>query len=114
MKELSELQDWYTAHRDGDWEHQYGVTIESLDNPGWWVRIDLQQTELECITFLHSPRATKTSLTHKHLGYTALSRTVDSKVPAIQAVYSRFFAFFSSGHARMQRLSQQICSAMHI
>jgi Immunity protein 53 len=51
MKELSELQDWYTAHCDGDWEHQYGVVIESLDNPGWWVKIDLQQTELEHVTF---------------------------------------------------------------
>jgi hypothetical protein len=40
------LQGWYMAHCDGEWEHSYGVTIETLDNPGWIVRIALQETEL--------------------------------------------------------------------
>jgi hypothetical protein len=39
MDEFSELQDWYAAHCNGEWEHQHGVVIESLDNPGWWVKI---------------------------------------------------------------------------
>ncbi|WP_312236591.1 Imm53 family immunity protein [Stenotrophomonas sp.] len=30
-----------------DWEHTFGITIEALDNPGWHIRIDLIETELE-------------------------------------------------------------------
>lgn len=38
---------WYRNHCDGDWEHQYGVHIGTIDNPGWEVRIDLAHTEME-------------------------------------------------------------------
>ncbi len=41
------LQDWYVAHCNDRWEHGYGVTIETLDNPGWRVEIDLEDTSLE-------------------------------------------------------------------
>ncbi|MFZ3377333.1 MAG: immunity 53 family protein [Chthoniobacterales bacterium] len=51
MNELPELQNWYAAHCDGEREHQYGITIESLDNPGWWIKIDLHGTELEHVPF---------------------------------------------------------------
>jgi Immunity protein 53 len=34
------LQVWYLAQCDGDWEHRHGVTIGTLDNPGWSLRID--------------------------------------------------------------------------
>lgn len=40
------LQEWYSRHTDGDWEHQNGIKIETLDNPGWSVLIDLDGTEL--------------------------------------------------------------------
>ena len=39
------LQDWYAAQCDGDWEHEYGVRIDTLDNPGWHLKIDLAETE---------------------------------------------------------------------
>ena len=42
---LARLQDWYDKHCNGDWEHSYGVRIETLDNPGWFLRIDLSGTE---------------------------------------------------------------------
>ena len=48
---LEELQDWYVANCDGEWEHQYGVKIETIDNPGWLVKIDLRGTPLERIPF---------------------------------------------------------------
>ena len=51
MDVLTELQRWYEAQCDGDWEHQYGVTIETLDNPGWTVSIDLINTDLETKEF---------------------------------------------------------------
>jgi hypothetical protein len=40
------LQEWYNAHCDGGWEHQYGVSIETLDNPGWHFKVELTDTEL--------------------------------------------------------------------
>ena len=43
---LAELQHWYAAQTDADWEHSYGICIETLDNPGWHVEIDLVDTEL--------------------------------------------------------------------
>ena len=47
MNELQRLQDWYQAHCNEDWEHSYGIKIDTLDNPGWMVKIDLAKTELE-------------------------------------------------------------------
>lgn len=47
MNELTQIQDWYFSQCDGDWEHQYGLKIETLDNPGWSLEIDLAETELE-------------------------------------------------------------------
>ena len=41
------LQAWYQAQCDGQWEHVYGVVIETLDNPGWKVRIDLTGIALQ-------------------------------------------------------------------
>ncbi|MFE2849501.1 Imm53 family immunity protein, partial [Streptomyces scopuliridis] len=32
---LDWLQNWYTQQCDGDWEHEWGVKIATLDNPGW-------------------------------------------------------------------------------
>lgn len=47
MNILESLQTWYKAQCDGDWEHQNGLSIESLDNPGWLLTIDLKGTSLE-------------------------------------------------------------------
>lgn len=47
MDALYELQKWYHSQCDGDWEHGNGVKIETLDNPGWMVVIELTDTELE-------------------------------------------------------------------
>jgi hypothetical protein len=40
MNLLQGLTTWYQSHCDGLWEHGYGVTIKTLDNPGWHVKID--------------------------------------------------------------------------
>ena len=44
---LGWIEQWYRGHCDGDWEHQYGVEIGTVDNPGWYVKIDLMGTSLE-------------------------------------------------------------------
>jgi len=41
------LQQWYFEQCNGDWEHEYGVSIQTIDNPGWMVTIDLAFTEGE-------------------------------------------------------------------
>ncbi len=46
---LEKLQAWYATQCDGDWEHEFGVQIDSLDNPGWTVSIDLKGTGLEAV-----------------------------------------------------------------
>ena len=43
---LDRLQDWYLGQCNGDWEHQFGVKIDTLDNPGWDVEIDIRDTYL--------------------------------------------------------------------
>lgn len=47
MNILTKLQDWYFSQCNEDWEHEFGVLIETLDNPGWSVKIDLKGTILE-------------------------------------------------------------------
>jgi len=51
MTTLERLTRWYESNCDGDWEHSYGVKIETLDNPGWRVEIDLKDTPLAHSSF---------------------------------------------------------------
>ena len=48
---LTWLQGWYLAVCDGDWEHQNGLKIETLDNPGWSFKVSLYATYLEDLEF---------------------------------------------------------------
>jgi hypothetical protein len=48
---IKELENWYFSNCNEDWEHQYGVKFETLDNPGWRVEIDLVGTKLEKMDF---------------------------------------------------------------
>lgn len=43
---LGWIERWYASECNGDWEHQFGVKVETIDNPGWKVEIDLFETEL--------------------------------------------------------------------
>jgi Immunity protein 53 len=51
LNSFSWLQDWYARHCDGVWEHSWGVSIDTLDNPGWKVAIDLIGTDLSKKSF---------------------------------------------------------------
>ncbi|MGC2638398.1 MAG: immunity 53 family protein [Acidobacteriaceae bacterium] len=44
---MERLRSWYESNCNGDWEHQFGIAIVTLDNPGWSVEIDLKGTPLE-------------------------------------------------------------------
>jgi hypothetical protein len=41
---VKRLEDWFCAQCDEDWEHSFGMSIETIDNPGWSVKIDLIDT----------------------------------------------------------------------
>lgn len=47
---LSALERWYTSQCNGEWEHSYGVKLNTLDNPGWRVEIDLRDTKKEGVS----------------------------------------------------------------
>jgi Immunity protein 53 len=47
MDPIESLQAWYAGQCDGDWEREFGVQINTLDNPGWSVEINLANTELQ-------------------------------------------------------------------
>ena len=38
---LGWLEDWFASRCDGEWEHQNGIRIDTLDNPGWCVTADV-------------------------------------------------------------------------
>ena len=40
------LLDWYYSQCDGDWEHGNGIKIGTLDNPGWFFKASLSETEV--------------------------------------------------------------------
>ncbi len=45
------LAGWYRGQCNGEWEHSYGVSIETTDNPGWSLKIDLRGTPFEDVPF---------------------------------------------------------------
>ncbi|MCH8269800.1 MAG: immunity 53 family protein [Planctomycetes bacterium] len=51
MDVLDRLQRWFEENCNGEWEHGNGVRIETIDNPGWHVRILLEDTDLETLEF---------------------------------------------------------------
>jgi hypothetical protein len=44
---LFRLRRWYQDQCDGDWEHSRGVSIDTLDNPGWSLTVHLEDTAAE-------------------------------------------------------------------
>jgi hypothetical protein len=47
LDDLAWLQGWYAEQCDGDWEHDESVSIGTLDNPGWRLRVNLAGTAAE-------------------------------------------------------------------
>ena len=48
---LERIQNWYKTNCNNDWEHSYGYSIETMDNPGWSIKIDLCETALENLDY---------------------------------------------------------------
>ena len=46
---LEWISKWYSQNCDGDWEHDFGIAIETLDNPGWSITIDTEGTAIRLL-----------------------------------------------------------------
>jgi len=46
MDAIKYLQEWFCSQCNGDWEHNYGISISTIDNPGWSLKINLTDTDL--------------------------------------------------------------------
>lgn len=44
---LEWLVKWFDSNCDGDWEHENGIKIYTVSNPGWFISIGLRDTPLE-------------------------------------------------------------------
>lgn len=50
------LEKWYANHCNDSWEHDNGILIETIDNPGWCVSIDITGTILDGLEIPYSIR----------------------------------------------------------
>lgn len=51
MSTISRLCAWFERQCADDWHEDRGITIDTLDNPGWSLKIDLRGTALELKIF---------------------------------------------------------------
>jgi hypothetical protein len=52
MEDILEwLQYWYKEHYSPEWERSFGISITTLDNPGWHLRINLKGTKFQGLSF---------------------------------------------------------------
>ncbi len=51
MNTLAWLCDWYKLNCNGYWEHYHGIQIDTLDNPGWTISIDLEDSIVKLESF---------------------------------------------------------------
>jgi hypothetical protein len=51
---IGAIEAWLLAQCNGDWEHSYGLSIETTDNPGWYVQVDLRGTAWEDLNLIVS------------------------------------------------------------
>ena len=42
---ILELEKWFQRRCDGDWEHQGGLSVETTDNPGWYIKIEFSNAK---------------------------------------------------------------------
>ena len=50
MNNIEWIQNWFKDNCDGDWENIYGIEIGTLDNPGWYIKIELTETKFSGIS----------------------------------------------------------------
>ena len=72
MTTLQRLQHWLQRNYNDTWDHGEAISIETLDDPGWAVRVDLRGTTLE-----QTPLA-ESKVEHSADDWTVIRRTATS------------------------------------
>ena len=70
------LEQWYDEQCDGNWEHLSGIHIDTIDHPGWRVRIDLQGTHPNAL--LKSMHPTESHLEAEWMDCRIVSNTFEA------------------------------------
>ena len=83
MDDLTWLTRWYASACDGKWEHSYGVKLDTIDNPGWHLSIDLRNTQWEDLPFERIESDDQADENHWYL-----CRVLDSKFDGVGGAYS--------------------------
>jgi len=52
MNIIKWLENWYESNCDGYWEHLFGISIDTLDNPGWRIKLNIAETLYESVAFV--------------------------------------------------------------
>jgi hypothetical protein len=92
MHVLERMIEWYRQHCDGDWEHQHGVHIGTLDNPGWSVDVDVSGTELEGV-MLPLEMVERSDTDWCHVGCDGVTFRAAGGVGNLLELLSRFLAW---------------------
>ena len=87
--DLKWLQQWYLAQCDGEWEHAWGLTMETLDNPGWSVKICVEGTDLASAPF----PPVKTEISETDWIRCRVVERKNERVPYTEPNYRRFEGF---------------------
>jgi hypothetical protein len=92
---LAFLEAWYAAQCNGDWEHEFGVTLETLDNPGWRLKVDLVGTALEGrVTARNATESTEAGWLHFWSDGTAFHAAGGDR--SLRSILAAFAAFAQS------------------
>lgn len=69
QKNIEIIDNFYKQHCNGEWEHLYGFTIETCDNPGWLLTItdlDIYNKSIQRIYSSIINKQYSVSVTHVH------------------------------------------------
>ena len=47
LADLEWLMGWFESRCDGSWEHKECLRLEAIDNPGWWITIDIAKERVD-------------------------------------------------------------------
>ena len=91
---LQQLDDWFSSQCDGDWEHQFGINLETTDNPGWLMRVSLEGTSLEAAAFAGFESSKRDSAGHSRV----ICRITEWNPPGGNETHRVFEGYADAGH----------------
>ena len=105
MNPVEFLQSWFQAQANGEWERVRGVTIETLDTPGWMVTIDLAGTQLDgrMMTSIQKERSQSDWLVCEVEQNQFRGQGDSQKLVAILDIFQRWASASSTGPAEPPR-----------